>query len=111
SSLISWSGWYKLCGVPATGAPRERHEGGRARLVNGSDVDFCARAACGHSRVGPVSGPAGRARLVVGSGGRLLVLGLAAGHAVPPRSLVAPALANRSAQSRWDLGRYRGSGG
>src|ERR1700722_2237138 len=110
SNLIYWSGWCKQCVAPATDSPLETRKEAE-REVNGSDVDFRARAARGHFAAGPVSGPADRSHLDLDSGGRLPVPGLAAGHLVPPRPLAAPALANRPAQPGWDLGRYRGPGG
>src|ERR1700728_1877535 len=97
SNLIYWSGWCKQCVAPATDSPHETPEEAD-REVNGSDVDFRARAARGHFAVGPVSGPADRSHLDLDSGGRLPVPGVAAGHFVPPRALAAPALAHRTAE-------------
>src|SRR6201999_165638 len=77
---------------------------------DGGDVDFRARAARGHSPDRPVRGPADRTNLAVDPDSLLPVPGLAAAASLPRRSLAAPALADRPAGHRRDLGRYHRAG-
>ncbi len=81
------------------------------KAVNGSDVDFRARAARGHSAAGPVRGPGCRTHLALDSGGRLPVSG--AGSWSPCIAWIAGCgCARSSIRPTWaGSGRHRRPGG